>query len=58
MRLKGVHHLNVMTPESMVRARECLEEALAFDSRFVSARCMLATYFTSSRPTVIGRLTR
>jgi Tfp pilus assembly protein PilF len=43
--LKGVHHLNKMTPESMVRAREQLEEAIAYDPRFASAHAMLASYF-------------
>jgi TolB-like protein len=43
--LKGVHHLNKMTPNSMVRARQHFEEAIARDSRFVAAHCMLATYF-------------
>jgi Tfp pilus assembly protein PilF len=43
--LKGVHYLNKMTPDSMRRAREELEEAVARDPRFVAAHCTLATYF-------------
>jgi TolB-like protein len=43
--LKGVYYLNKMTPESMVRARAHLEEAIARDGGFVGAHCMLATYF-------------
>lgn len=43
--LKGVHYLNKMTPDSMLRAREQLEEAIALDPRFVAAHCTLATYF-------------
>ena len=43
--LKGVHHFNKMTPESMIRARECLEEAIALDPNFVLAHCVLANYF-------------
>jgi TolB-like protein len=43
--LKGVHYLNKMTPQSMVRAREHLEHAVTCDPRFVAAHCTLATYF-------------
>ena len=43
--LKGVHHLNKMTPDSMLRAREQLEEAIARDPRFLPAHCTLASYF-------------
>ena len=43
--LKGVHHLNQMTPDSMLRAREHLEEAIAGDPRFLTAHCTLANYF-------------
>jgi Tfp pilus assembly protein PilF len=43
--LKGVHHLNKMTPDSMIRAREQLEEAIARDARFLAAHCTLANYF-------------
>jgi TolB-like protein/Tfp pilus assembly protein PilF len=43
--LKGVHHLNKMTPDSMLRAREQLEEAIDRDPQFVAAHSTLATYF-------------
>ena len=43
--LRGVHHLNRMTPDSMLRAKEFLEDAIARDSRFVAAHCTLARYF-------------
>ena len=43
--LKGVHHLNKMTPDSMLRAKEQLEDAIARDARFLAAHCTLANYF-------------
>ena len=43
--LKGVWYLNKMTPDSMLRAREYLEEAIAADAAFVQGRCTLAMYY-------------
>jgi TolB-like protein len=49
--LKARHHVVRMTPESLLRAKECCEQAMALDPRFALAcselgHCMLGFAFT------------
>src|SRR4029077_4456749 len=43
--LRAWHHLSKYTPESMMRARECLEEATALDPGYAPAHSALGMYF-------------
>jgi serine/threonine protein kinase/tetratricopeptide (TPR) repeat protein len=44
LHLEGRHYFMQMTPESLVRSRDCYERALAIDHRFALAYCGLADY--------------
>jgi len=43
--LKGRHHLARLTPESLARSREYLEQAIALDPKFALAHIELGYYF-------------
>jgi TolB-like protein len=43
--LKGRHYLYKMTPESLMRSRQCFEQALDLDPAFVVAHVGLSEYF-------------
>ena len=43
--LRARYHWTKLTPESMVRCRECLEQAIAIDPGYALAHCELAAYF-------------
>jgi serine/threonine protein kinase/tetratricopeptide (TPR) repeat protein len=45
--LKGLYNWNLMTPESWVLSRECLEEAVAIDPGFAPAYAGLAVWYQS-----------
>ncbi|HYL36061.1 MAG TPA: protein kinase [Bryobacteraceae bacterium] len=52
--LKARYHLNKVTPESMVRARECLEQAIAIDPEYALPHSVLGGCFVS--PAIYGML--
>ncbi len=43
--LRARHHFNKVTPESMARTRECLEQAIALDPGYALAHSELGAYF-------------
>jgi serine/threonine-protein kinase len=43
--LKALHHKNRFSPESLVRMKACLEEAMALDPHFALAHAEMAAYF-------------
>ncbi len=45
--LRAWHHLAKYTPESMTRARECLEQATALDPGYAAAHSALGMYFSA-----------
>ena len=45
--LRAWHHHAKYTPESMTRARECLEQATALDPGYTAAHSALGNYFTT-----------
>ena len=52
--LRARYHLNKVTPESMARARECLEQAIAIDPEYALPHSVLGGCFVS--PAVYGML--
>jgi len=52
--LRARYHLNKVTPESMARARECLEQAIAIDSGYALPHSVLGGSFVS--PAIYGML--
>jgi TolB-like protein/Tfp pilus assembly protein PilF/predicted Ser/Thr protein kinase len=52
--LRARHHLNKVTPESMERARECLQQAIAIDPGYALPHSVLGGCFLS--PAVYGML--
>ena len=43
--LKGQYHLLLYRPESMAKAKECFDRALAIDPNYTPAHCGLARYY-------------
>ena len=43
--LKGQYYLALYTPESMAKAKECFDQALAIDPNYTPAYCGLARYY-------------
>jgi len=52
--LRARHHLNKATPESMARARECLQQAMLIDPEYALPHSVLGGCFVS--PAVYGML--
>jgi len=52
--LRARHHLNKVTPESMERARECLQQAIAIDPGYALPHSVLGGCFVS--PAIYGML--
>jgi eukaryotic-like serine/threonine-protein kinase len=45
--LRARHHFNKVTPDSMARTRECLEQAIALDPGYALAHSELGVYFST-----------
>lgn len=43
--LKAQHHVAKRTPDSLTRARDCYEQAIALDPDFAPAHCLLGEYW-------------